>query len=320
MTPVRSIARRVVRVFAGEDQGPPDLDTGQRLFFLRGHPRSGTNWIGAILNLHPEIFCTGEFQFEQTAAVVHRLLSSPWQICATDPVREALTGSYADLVRRCMIAGCATQRPEARWLGDRSPTPLMDLVPDARYIWLLRDGRDVLVSWTFHQLTKGREVIEWSIPSHVAGWLLETTERFRENPAMFEQRPELLLEDEGWVRFTAEGWARRYEADSAAIRELQGAGSDDPVLPVRYEQVHADPEGERSRMYRFLGLDPARAEPISAESKTTPGASDPNPTEFLRKGVVGDWQNYFTDRARAWFHEVAGESLIRAGYAKDEHW
>ena len=30
-------------------------------FFVRGHPRSGTNWIGALLNLHPQINCWGEF-------------------------------------------------------------------------------------------------------------------------------------------------------------------------------------------------------------------------------------------------------------------
>ena len=33
-------------------------------FFVRGHPRSGTNWVGALLNLHPQVNCFGEFHFE----------------------------------------------------------------------------------------------------------------------------------------------------------------------------------------------------------------------------------------------------------------
>ena len=31
------------------------------VFLLRGFVRSGTNWMGRILNLHPDINCQGEF-------------------------------------------------------------------------------------------------------------------------------------------------------------------------------------------------------------------------------------------------------------------
>jgi hypothetical protein len=38
-----------------------------KLFFLRGHMRSGTNWVGALLNLHPRVYCKGEYHFERLA-------------------------------------------------------------------------------------------------------------------------------------------------------------------------------------------------------------------------------------------------------------
>jgi len=73
-------------------------------------------------------------------------------------------------------------------------------------------------------------------------------------------------------------------------------------------------------MLEFLGLDPAESEPPSAETFTRAGYDSTDPTKYRRQGEVGDWKKYFTDQARAWYHDVAGDSLVRAGYAKDEHW
>jgi hypothetical protein len=43
-------------------------------------------------------------------------------------------------------------------------------------------------------------------------------------------------------------------------------------------------------------------------------------TSFLRKGVVGDWRNQFSQEAREVFDRYAGEELILLGYEKDRQW
>ena len=289
-------------------------------FFVRGHPRSGTNWVSNLLNLHPAVCCTGEFHFETIYNAIHRTKAIPWQLTGKEPVRSELEAAFGDMVRRCVSLACRQKRPDAVWLGDRTPSDLLYWMPGARYIWILRDGRDVAVSWTFHQLRKGREVIEKSIPSPARGHLLALTDRFTADPELFTREPELLLADEAWVRHVAGTWDRRFRSDAGAARHIERPDTDGEVLRVRYEDLHTDTEAQRRRLFEFLGLDPDDAEPASAETHTTAGYDEADPTKYRRKGEVGDWTNYFTDQARAWFHDVAGESLVRAGYAKDEHW
>jgi len=49
-----------------------------------------------------------------------------------------------------------------------------------------------------------------------------------------------------------------------------------------------------------------------------PGSSDPK--SFYRYGVPGDWRNYFDSESAALFNELAGEWLIRLGYAETSDW
>jgi len=49
-----------------------------------------------------------------------------------------------------------------------------------------------------------------------------------------------------------------------------------------------------------------------------PGTEDR--TSFARKGIKGDWQNYFTPEARRVFDRYAGEMLIELGYEADHQW
>ena len=304
------------------EQTRPTTEPATRpgFFFVRGHPRSGTNWVGNLLNLHPRISCTGEFHFETIYNAVHRTKSIPWQLTGCEPIRSELEAAFGDMVRRCVAAACRELRPNAVWFGDRTPSDLLYWMPGVRYIWVLRDGRDVAVSWTFHQLRKGREIITKSIPDHANAALLDMSDRFQQDPEVFTMSPELLLADEAWVRHVAYTWDRRFRSDIGAARDIERPEVDGEVLCLRYEDLHADTEAERLRLFRFLDLDPDEAESLSPESFTTAGYKAPDPKSYRRKGEVGDWKNYFTDHARAWFNEVAGESLVQAGYADDGDW
>jgi len=87
---------------------------------------------------------------------------------------------------------------------------------------------------------------------------------------------------------------------------------------IKYEDLHADVKAEREKLFLFLGVKPNLAAKIKGHLK--PGFGEERPNEFLRKGTVGDWKNYFTDQTKVWFKEEAGEELRLQGYVADGDW
>ncbi|MDZ7775706.1 MAG: sulfotransferase domain-containing protein [Bacteroidales bacterium] len=45
-----------------------------------------------------------------------------------------------------------------------------------------------------------------------------------------------------------------------------------------------------------------------------------NDKSFLRKGISGDWKNYFSKEACKVFNDFAGKELIKWNYEKDSSW
>lgn len=292
------------------------------LLFVRGHPRSGTNWLGNLLNLHPGIYCTGEFHFEPIYHAAEHAKTFPWQLTYSEPVRSRLDSAVQGLIRDCITAACRAECPRANlaWFGDRTSRPLFDMVPGERYIWILRDGRDVMVSWTFHQLRLGPEVINKSIPPGPREHLLEVSKEFRADPNIFREQPDRLLTNRAWVHHVANSWNYSLQTSLEQAEYMESRATSSRLFRLRYESLRADTETLRQQLYEFLDLDPSLAKPLSQETGTTPGFNRDDPNDFRRKGEVGDWKNYFTDESRAWFNEVAGQSLINAGYEKDLNW
>jgi hypothetical protein len=276
-----------------------------KLFFLRGHMRSGTNWVGALLNLHPRVYCKGEYHFERLAepfetwARYHEHRETGADVVAAS--RECLQ----DTVRRCLAARIPT-KPDADWQGDRTPHVIDRLLPGAPTVYVLRDGRDVVVSRLFHTIRAG----------HVPGpGGINARGRFRD-AEHYAEHPTELLADEEITRFMARSWAESVARDAGAIR-----GEQDDVLLVRYESLRAEPETGRGEMYRFFGLDPAQAEPLNEKDKTTPGFDrGEDASSFYRAGVAGGWRKYFTPDATRWFKEEAHDALTLGGYESNAGW
>lgn len=299
----------------------PEPAAAHEVFFVRGHPRSGTNWVGALLNLHPQINCFGEFHFEDIRNAIDGLQAQPWQITAREPLKSVMDECFRDLVRRSVLT-LKSRKPAARWIGDRTPRGLRVFIEHAPYILIIRDGRDILVSWTFHVLRQRPHVLDVVVPADIRPGFNRLYEKFQADPRHFDAHPEELLSDEGWVRMVAGRWAGWMAADQASIQRIRAGeeGARARLHVVRYEELHADTEGGRRAMYEFLGVDPDEAAPLSGETRTAAGFEQEDPQSFWRHGQVGDWKKYSNDRFKAWFKEAAGEALVSLGYEKDQNW
>lgn len=313
MSPIKRILKRAIGD-SGEDSGPTALVSADTAtyFFISGHPRSGTNWLSALMNLHPKVYCHGEFHFQVLRSALDHFTALPWYLAHHDPVRSEAERAFADLVARCLRAQ-GQCKPGATVIGDHTPRAVRLLIPDAKYLVMVRDGRDVLVSWTYHLLRTGRpEVVHETVRAALAGAL---TGLDRNAPDSLRSAADGLLHDQAWVRHFAQQWSQHVSKDLATMVEWQQRGGPQSMC-VTYERLHASTETERARLYSFLGVEPTEALTISAESRTAPGFGRDDPASFYRKGEVGDWSNHLCDARERWFVDVAAETMSRMGYLK----
>ncbi len=297
-----------------------DLDSeafkDKKFFFLRGHMRSGTNWVGNLLNLHPQICCTGEYYFDFMKSELDRITGTSYSLLNRTKVRETAVRSFEELVKACILRGAQYDKTKvALWYGDRTPRPVEPiLIQGAPHFLVIRDGRDIMVSWAYH-------LLRIDIPeSPLQGYpsMLKKREKFENDGEFFKKNPEQLLDDENWVRDVARVWNMRMRLGNESLKRSRKGEIDAPIHVVRYEELHENTDSERCKMYRFLSLDPGKAMPM--DDLTNPGFEKEDTSSHNRKGAVGDWRNYFTEQTCLWFREEAGRPLIDLGYEKDMNW
>lgn len=287
-----------------------------KFFFVCGHGRSGTTWTEKVLDLHPRINCKGEFHLEVVRHGFDTFTNRPWHLAHTEPMRSLAEECFRDTVRRCMLS-VAEQKPDAEWIGDRTPRPLRPLLPGCPHVLVVRDGRDVAVSYTIHQLkTNGLDLRT----EPFKGIMAPLQEALNDDPNYFRNNPGQLFADESWTRHVARKWARRCRNDLEALGKFESGALDGRAMLLKYEALRLETEHERARLYRFLNLDPEEAAPLSAENETAPGFEKENPAGKSRKGIVGDWKNYASNRFSRIFKEEAGEMLITLGYEEGTGW
>jgi len=99
------------------------------------------------------------------------------------------------------------------------------------------------------------------------------------------------------------------------------------VVVTSYEALRADCLSELRRMIASLrsnAIDERRLVEVVArhsfasQTGRCPGEEDTRSNK--RKGIVGDWRNYFTPAAAEEFQRLAGRALIDLGYEPDDAW
>ena len=278
----------------------------QRFFCLRGFMKSGTNWLGGLLNTHHDISVVGEFHFEHVVNEMNRMFENNNIFHDVPELPDATLGRFDELVRSA-IAQAADSK--ATLVADRTPYSIEPVtLRDAPHISIIRDGRDVLVSRAFHLFNNPKyHRLFTRLPEMARTW-----EFFKADPWFFQKNPDQLLCYEVMVRESGIAWNNQVMADQTVHERHPNL----PVAFVRYEDLHADVHKERRRLFEFLDVDPDACDEI--EGDLNPGFRQERPSEFNRKGAVGDWKLYFTDDTKKWYGDVAGEALDHLGYGDDE--
>ncbi len=179
-----------------------------------------------------------------------------------------------------------------------------------KVILMLRDPRDQTVSHMFHLLR-------------------DSAHPWHERISAMDQAEALTACIEG----------RPGDPDLPGINDFLGMTNswvsvDSPAISIRYESLQADPFTHMQAVFRYLEIEvrPAMIEAIIQRNRfermtvgrkvwkmaRRPGQEDSS--SHFRKGIIGDWKNYFQPAHIHRFKEVAGQALIEMGYEKDLEW
>ncbi len=258
---------------------------------LGGCGRSGTTLLRLMLDSHRRICCGPESSLFRRRAVDTRWLA--WRFdfdhAEVRALYEAARSRPAFI--EAFAALCMRKAGKARW-AEKTPRNISRLAdifrwfPEARFVHVLRDGRDVACSLRTH-------------PRHrvVDGKLVPTG-----------------------IRRPIAGCARRWVRDIESSRRWWG---DPRFMTVRYEDLVRDPRPALERLMAFVGEDWDEAMLEHAEAGSpfrdeTRFAQNPEALGAVNTASLSRWQRDLDDRDRRIVKRIAGPLLIELGYAKDE--
>jgi hypothetical protein len=286
-------------------QGRINAFLEKEIFFIVGCPKSGTTWLQHILNGHPEIWCGGEAHLSNRLAPVLTQATNYYNewiahknktLNKTDkyPQFTAETLDYLVVTSIAVLLQGWVDKPGVRCIGEKTPDHIHSLewfarlFPRAKFIHIMRDGRDAVVSAWFH------------FPSL--------------NPDFHKQFPTLKTYVEGfavnWVQSVQSGrhFGRMHPARYAEIK---------------YEDLHRHPDDNIRRLLGFLGVsdDPAMVGACRAagEFKKLSRGREPGQEQrgsHFRKGTVGDWASHLDADCLRIFYQKAGSLLSELGYER----
>lgn len=194
-----------------------------------------------------------------------------------------------------------------------------------KILYLVRDGRDVMVSLYYHQLiwneknklnpkdvTYHRKQTGFEDFDDVKGNLPEFIRyTFTEEPSKLQHFTYMG----NWESFNRK-WIHEME---------KGKGN---IYLLRYEDLLTDTYATIEKMlmefFEIPEVSASRLQEVvhkySFENQAKRKQGEEKKNSFLRKGISGDWKNYFNDQAKEAFKAHAGEVLIKLGYEKDQSW
>ncbi len=281
-------------------------DTTNPYVFIVGCPRSGTTLLKRIVDAHPLIAITPETHWlprfvrkkigvtaegRVTDELVPSLLEyhkfANLRISADELrqlARDDTARTYAGFVSR--VFDLYGRHQDTRLVGDKTPGYVQDipvlheLWPRAKFVHLVRDGRDVCLS-----------VLDWDRAHRITGRF----ETWADDP----------------VSTTALWWERFVRLGIEAGRAL----GPDLYHEIRYDALVEDPRLQCERLCDFLGIafDEAMVQFHEGRTKVDPALSAKKAWRPVTQGMR-DWRTQMTPETVEKFESVAGELLEELGY------
>jgi sulfotransferase family protein len=298
-------------------------------FFIFGHARSGTTLLMRLARLHPEVYCNYQAHFFTRQPLLKSLVNTPeaeeWLSRKSNRWNQGR--DLSPLVLRA-AADIIMERDAAREgkmiVGDKSPSSTIHgqavrdmhaVYPDAKLVYIVRDGRDVLISERFRNFVEESKFLTSEDKRIIAD--------LQSDSAPFSDGRRSIF-TEAFIRRVAKGWVTNLKETEDEARRLFG----EHYFGVRYEDLLATPFAEMRGLWKFLGVkktNKALEKTIKAELESNPDEEwqakrNEGIASFLPKGQAGNWQRLFTEKDKSVFKEVAGEMLIKWKYEKDLNW
>lgn len=298
-------------------------------FFIFGHARSGTTLLMRLARLHPEVHCNYQAHFFTRQPLLKSLVDSA-------EIEEWLTRKsnrwndgrdLSPLVLRA-AADVILERDAARAgkmiVGDKSPSStihgqavrdLHAVYPDAKLVYIVRDGRDVLISERFRNFVEESKFLTAEDRRIISDLRLD--------PAPFSDGRRSIF-TETFIRRVAKGWIANLQETESEGQRLFGEN----YFALRYEDLLSTPFDETTKLWNFLGVkkvDAALEKEIVTEMSSNPDEEwqerrNGDISSFLPKGQAGNWSRLFTARDKSIFKEAAGAMLVKWGYEKNNDW
>lgn len=260
--------------------------------FIGGCGRSGTSLFKEVLSRHPVLACGPETSLFGLPFYLPNM-SEMWGIPISElRVMQDESSNLVSFAER-FAHRFLTEESKRRWV-EKTPNniraigKLLTWFPNARFVHVIRDGRDVVCSLRHHP--KRRIVNGKVVPVH------------RNNP----------------VSITAKRWVE----DTAAGLAYRGHPR---VIEVRYEALVSEPARIFREVCDFIGeeFDPSMLAPARNDASPTRPGMNLNNSEAsagISPRSVGRWAKDLRPEERQTFVDIAGELLITLGYASDHAW
>jgi hypothetical protein len=272
----------------------------KQYLFIIGSPRSGTTWLQLMLGAHPAVCTTVELTpFLYTSRWIFRwnkeaedIREDRWHIGLPMVWTEAEFYGFLHEFLERVYSPVLKTNPQATHVLDKHPTnaafveEIDRLIPNSRFIHVIRDGRDVAASMVAAKQQMGFGT--GTVPESAAAWK-EHVEWGRKagqfDGRYLELRYETMMIDP--------------QATLKAVYDFCGlANTPDQIAETvqqhTFEKVKAD-----------------RVSPVEGVAL---------PKNFYRKGKVGSWQQDLPPVQRYLFDEIAGDLLVELGYAEKGWW
>lgn len=295
---------------------PNSKETGNNIVFIVGCQRSGTSWVQELVASHPKVRSGQEsFVFARYLGTQIRSWRNELEDTAkgrggdglqcyfTDEEFRSILTQYMESLLRPMTQ----QLKQGELFVEKTPdhslyiSEILELLPEARFIHVLRDPRDVAASMIVASKT-------WA---------------------------------SGWAPKTGAGAAKWWKKRVLAIRESTKNLDSKQFLEVKYEDIRASPASSMTTLLNFLGLtwgtqeiedtirknDPSSTArtgtkiPVGGEFSRRSGEKTVKHSQgFIRKATPGSWKDDLTFRQKVGIWRTARTTMDDFGYPWKYPW